>query len=266
MSKKEKKGSPMPDSNILEKLSVAAAEYFYDDLLRTEDFRSFESLTAISMRIVGANAICKCLERFDADLCDNIPDGWVVHERASRTIITLLGAIEFTRTIFLDKYGRRRALLDELLGIVPRMRLSSCSFLWIATHVSELSYRKTAAEFTSLSGVSISHVTVMNVVHKEGALLKETCAEFARKGTLRISQDTLFIESDGLWVHLQETKHREKGLPRFLYEQARKTKSFELKIAALYAGKARVAPGRYRRAGLCLTCLDADADVFWERV
>ena len=254
----------MSDSIIMERVSDAMADCFYGELLKTEDMESFELLVATDSRAIGAMALRKCLERFDADLRGNMPAGWSVHERAGRTLVTLLGAVTFTRTVFLDEYGRRRILLDELLGIPPRARLSACAFLWIASHAAELSYRKTAADFLALTSAAISHVTVMNVVHREGALLKASGAEFARDG-MRTSQDVLFVESDGLWVHLQEPEHRREALPRFLYEQARKTKSFELKIAALYAGKAKVAPGRYERVGLCLTCADEDADGFWER-
>lgn len=254
----------MSDSIIMERVACAAADCLYDELLRTEDFEAFEQIVAADMRVVAAMALRKCIERFDANLRDNMPPEWSIHESAQRTLITLVGTITFERTIFLDEYGRRRTWLDELLGIPARTRLSNCAFLWIASRAAELSYRKTAAEFIALTSAHISHVTVMNVVHKEGVLLKESGGEFSCKG-MKVSQDVLFIESDGLWVHLQEHKHKDRALPRFLYEQARKTKSFELKIAALYAGKAKVAPGRQRRGGLCLTCLDADADAFWER-
>jgi hypothetical protein len=254
----------MTDSIIMERVADAAADCLYGELLRTEDFEAFEQIVAADMRVVAAMALSKCIERFDSELRENAPRGWSVHERAQRTLVTLVGVVTFERTIFLDEFGRRRAWADELLGIPPRIRLSACAFLWVASCAAELSYRKTAAEFIALTSATISHVTVMNVVHREGALLKESGGEFARDGG-RISQDVLFLESDGLWVHLQEHEHREEALPRFLYEQARKTKSFELKIAALYAGKAKVAPGRYERVGLCLTCLDGDADAFWER-
>ena len=254
----------MADSIILERVADVAADCFYGELLKTEDFEAFEQIVATDMRVVGAMALGKCIERFDAELRDNMPRGWSVHEYAKRTLVTLVGVVTFERAIFLDEHGRRRAWADELLGIPPRIRLSACAFLWVASHAAELSYRKTAAEFVALTSASISHVTVMNVVHREGAMLRESGGEFARDG-MRVSQDVLFLESDGLWVHLQEHEHREKALPRFLYEQARRAKSFELKIAALYAGKAKVAPGRYERGGLCLTCLDGGADAFWER-
>lgn len=254
----------MSDSIIMERVSDAMADCFYGELLKSEDFEAFELLVATDARAVGAMALRKCIERFDAELRENMPAKWTVHERASRTLVTLLGTVTFARTVFLDEFGRRRIWADELLGIPPRTRLSACAFLWIASHAAELSYRKTAADFLALTSAAVSHVTVMGVVHREGALLKASGAEFARDG-MRTSQDVLFVESDGLWVHLQEGSHREAALPRFLYEQARKTKSFELKIAALYAGKAEVAPGRYKRGGLCLTCADEGADGFWER-
>jgi hypothetical protein len=178
----------MSDSIIMERVSDAMADCFYGELLRTEDFETFELLVATDARAIGAMALRKCLERFDAELRDNMPAGWSAHERAGRTVITLLGAVAFERTVFVDQFGRRRALLDELLGIPPRARLSACAFLWIASHAAELSYRKTAADFHALTSAAVSHVTVMNVVHREGALLKESGAEFARSGT-RASQD-----------------------------------------------------------------------------
>lgn len=255
----------MPDSTIMERVAGAAADCFYPELVKTEDFRAFEALVAADMRTVAAGVLRRCVERFDAGLARSVPRGWSVHERASRTVLTLVGAVTFERTVFLDEFGRRRALADELLGIPPRSRLSACCFLWIASRAAELSCRKVAAEFEALTSARVGHVAVTNVVHREGALLKDAGAEFARDG-MRTSQDALFLESDGLWVHLQEHGHRGEALPRFLYEQARRTKSFELKMAALYAGKAKVAPGRYERGGLCPTCSDADPDAFWDRV
>lgn len=262
---KNTKGSPMTDSIILERVADAAADCLYGELVNTEDFQVFESVVAMDMRLIASRVLCKCIERFDDELCRAMPRGWSIHERAERTLITLVGEIKFKRTIYLDEFGRRRAWTDEILGIPPRSRLSACAFLWIATQAAEISYRKTAREFYKLTNACISHVTVMNVVHREGKLLRQSGAEYFCSGQ-KISQDNLFVETDGLWIHLQKSTHRTKALPRFLYEQARKTKSFELKMAALYAGKTKVSPGRYVRGGLCLTCLDGDVETFWDRV
>ena len=202
----------MADSVITERVADAAAECFYAELVKTEDLGAFEALVAADMRKIAAGVLRRCIERLDAELVGNMPRGWSVHERAVRTLVTLVGEIAFVRTVFRDEFGRRRALADELLGIPPRARVSPRCFLWIAAHASELSFRKTAAEFEALTSARISHVTVMNVVHREGRLLRESGAELARDG-LRISQDAPFVESDGLWVHLQEPTHRKSALP-----------------------------------------------------
>ena len=162
--------------------------------------------------------------------------------------------------MFVDEFGRRRALLDELLSIPPRSRLSPGAFLWLVRRAAEESYRKTAAAFLAETGCRVSHVAVMGCVRRAAELLRRR----RPPASGRISQPTLFLEVDGLWVHLQSLGRRERALPRFLYEQARKATSFELKLAALYAGKKEVAPGRYERGGLRLTCADLPPQGFWE--
>lgn len=118
----------MSGSIIMERIADAAADCLYSELLKTEDFEAFEKIVTTDMRVVAAMALRKCIERFDAKLRDNMPQGWSMHERATRTLVTLVGAVTFERTIFLDEYGRRRAWADELLGIPPRTRLSACAF------------------------------------------------------------------------------------------------------------------------------------------
>ena len=87
-----------------------------------------------------------------------MPRGWSKHEYRTRTLITLLGTIKFRHTIFLDEYGRHRALTCELLGIPKHARFSASAFLWIARCAPELSYRKTALEFERLTNTAISHI------------------------------------------------------------------------------------------------------------
>ena len=238
----------------------ALAGFFLPSLLECEDFDRFEEEALASMRSLAAEAVARCVEAFDARLRERAPRSWSAHERARRTLVTLLGEVSFSRTVFLDELGRRRALADELLGVPKRARLSTGAFLWIVRRAAEESYRKTAAAFEEATGCAISHVAVGNCVHAEGALIKAAPPDPGPK----LSQEELFVEVDGLWVRLQEGAHRKEALPRFLYEQARETRSFELKIAAAYAGKRRVAPGRFARDGLALACSAGDADAFWE--
>ena len=240
----------------------ALCAHFMPELLRLEDFESFESLAATEGKSLLAGMMAACLEEFDESLRRSAPRGWSAHHRAGRKLATLVGQVEFRRTVFVDEFGRRRALLDELLSIPPRSRLSPGAFLWLVRRAAEESYRKTAAAFSAETGCRVSHVAVMGCVRRAAGLLRRR--EPPARG--RISQPTLFLEVDGLWVHLQSREHREHALPRFLYEQARHAASFELKLAALYAGKKPVAPGRFERGGLRLTCADRPPKEFWDEV
>ena len=82
----------MADSIIMERVADAAAECFYADLVKTEDFGAFEALIAADMRKIAAGVLRRCIERFDAELVGNMPRSWCVHERAVRTLVTLVGA------------------------------------------------------------------------------------------------------------------------------------------------------------------------------
>ena len=127
----------MNNPTISKRLSDAVAGCFYDGLLKTEDIGAFEALVAGKTRSLAASVMRACLERFDSDLRRRPPRGWSARERAGRTLVTLLGEVSFERTVFLDEHGRRRVLLDELLGIPPRSRLSPCAFCgWPRTQPS----------------------------------------------------------------------------------------------------------------------------------
>lgn len=240
----------------------ALCAHYMPELQGAEDFEAFESLVVSDGKSLLAGMMEACLADFDGSLRASMPRGWKAHCRARRRLATLVGPIEFERTVFVDGFGRRRALLDELLSIPPRSRLSPGAFLWLVRRASEESYRKTAAAFREETGCRVSHVAVMGCVRRAAELLRRR--EPPASG--RISQPTLFLEVDGLWVHLQSHEHRERALPRFLYKQARRATSFELRLAALYAGKRKVAPGRYERGGLRLTCADAPPKGFWDEV
>lgn len=240
----------------------ALCAHYMPELLKMEDFEAFESLVFSDGKSLLAGMMSACLAGFDESLRGSMPRGWSAHHRAKRKLATLVGPVEFERTVFVDEFGRRRALLDELLSIPPRSRLSPGAFLWLVRRAAEESYRKTAAAFYEETGCRVSHVGVMGCVRRAAESLRRR--EPPASG--RISQGTLFLEVDGLWVHLQSPEHRKHALPRFLYEQGRKAASFELKLAALYAGKKEVAPGRYERGGLRLTCADKPPQGFWDEV
>lgn len=142
----------------------ALCGHLMPELAAAEDFRKFESAVASEGKSLLAAMMSACLERFDASLRESMPRGWSAHCRAGRKMLALVGPVEFSRTVFVDELGRRRAVLDELLSIPPRSRLSPGSFLWLVRRAAEESYRKTAAAFLAETGCRVSHVCVMSCV------------------------------------------------------------------------------------------------------
>lgn len=241
--------------------AAALADLFAPVLAATEDLDSFEGALSSGIRALAASAMAASMERFDRSLRRQVPPGWRPHEVAPRTLVTLVGEVTYRRTVYVDAHGCRRAWADELLGIRPRARLSACAFLWLARRSAEVSYRKAAAQFEAMSGARVSHVTAMRCAREEGRLLLAAEPEGPR-----LSCEGVRVEVDGLWVALQASSHRDAALPRFLYEQARRRSSAELKVASAYAAKAPAGNGRKRRVALSLVASAEEPGAFFARV
>lgn len=241
--------------------AAALSDLFAPMLAATEDLDSFEGALSSGIRTLAASAMAASMERFDRSLRRQVPPGWRPHEVAPRTLVTLVGEVTYRRTVYVDAHGCRRAWADELLGIRPRARLSACAFLWLVRRSAEVSYRKAAAQFEAMSGARVSHVTAMRCAREEGRLLLAAEPEGPR-----LSCEGVRVEVDGLWVALQASSHRDAALPRFLYEQARRRSSAELKVASAYAAKAPAGNGRKRRVALSLVASAEEPGAFFARV
>ena len=117
---------------------AALRAHYMPELLKVEDFEAFESIVASNGKSLLAGMMAACLAGFDESLRGSMPRGWSAHHRARRKLATLVGPVEFERTVFVDELGRRRALLDELLSIPPRSRLSPGAFLWLVGRAAEV--------------------------------------------------------------------------------------------------------------------------------
>jgi len=253
--------TPCPENTITEMLS----QFWMPHLIACEDI--FEHLEYVdqSMKDIRKKALKKNLQEFDDLISRDIPSGWRFKEYRRRTIITLSGKITYLRRIYTEPSGICHAYLDEVLGIRTRRQLAPDAFLWVAKTAADLSFRNTAKTFFERTGAKISHWLVMSVVREEGALiLRELYDEIAREkkgieptGT-RYSQETLYVEFDGVHIPLQKSFH-EPLKPRWQYESERQKHSFELKSAVAYAGKDK----KRRRVGVVHLALDEQPEAFW---
>lgn len=237
--------------------------YFYPLLKKTEDFDSFSRTTLKEMRSLSADVVACSIEAFDKEVRASMPRGWKIKDAPVKTIITLLGKVTYVRTLFVDQYGRYRYLTDEILGIKKRSRFSDDAFLWIVKKAAFVSFRKTAKEFQELTGVAISQVSVMNMVHEEGSILKKYLLS-ETDSTDKISHDRLYVESDGVFIALQSAQKRKAAIDGHLYEKDRKKRSIELKCAISYAGKTCGSKGMRKKRGnvLCACSVGSKEELF----
>jgi hypothetical protein len=210
----------------------ALSELFYKNLLETEDFGShLENMRFLGPLLMRA-ALIKNLQRFDDELMVGVPKSWTLIDRRPRSIITLMGEIIYTRRVYIDGFGSRRYLLDEILGIASYQRMEGAAFLWIVASAANISFEKTARSFEKMTGVKISRQTVMRCVHRAGDLLREYGLE---KTGMPISTPVLFMEFDGIGINLQSETKGPKA-PRRTYKAQFFKKSIEMKVGVIYAG------------------------------
>lgn len=81
----------------------------------------------------------------------------------------------------------------------------------------------------------------------------------------QVTQDTICIESDGIFLAMQSPTRRKEAIDRFLYEEERKKKSFELKCGCIYAGKVKENK-RTRRVNVSLVAGVNATPKFWQRM
>lgn len=218
------------------------ADCLYPHLQLTEDLSDHLTYTRETLQNLGEQIVSANLERMDDAIKEQTLKDWKILDRPRRTLITLVGKITYARRVYLDIYGTRRYLLDEILGIDPYQRFESNAFIWTVRKASDVFYEKTSKAFFDMSGVPITRTTVMRCVHKEGELL-DAVSLFSVDG-LPISTPVLFGEFDGFWVNLQ-TGTKQPVRPRRTCKEQFKKKSAAMKVWVAYAGKKkgkRIAP------------------------
>ncbi len=89
-------------------------------------------------------------------------EGYLVKESGiSRTYVTVVGDVNFTRTHYRDKAGEYVFLLDRVMEIASRERIAKGVAAEAVNNAIEMSYQKAAARV----GVNISGQTVKNRTH-----------------------------------------------------------------------------------------------------
>lgn len=246
------------NATTLDDAAAAAARCFLRFLEATEDFDAFEEEVDAASRGLAARAAAGCLEAYDDRLFEERPRSWRSLGRPARTVVSVFGAVTYRRRLYEDEFGRRRYLLDELLGIPRRARFTPGALLWMVRRAARVSYRQAAADFGAMSRERVSAMCVWRAVQRQAELIA------SGDGPARnVSQADVYAECDGLFVALQSPERRARALPRFLYEQSRERRSVELKCGCVYAGRREASPGRRVRGNVALVATAGGAEEFW---
>lgn len=201
---------------------------------------------------LAAKAFANYLQALDQELMKSRDKELLRHKGHRKTCIkTLMGEVEYSRAVYqvMDNECEKKFvyLLDEYVGFENIGFISANLVERIADNICETSYGQTAKNISSLTGQSISHQGVWNVVQKLGSQIEarenkyiELNEEHKLQGEKEVA--ILFEEADGIFVKKQK-RYRHKG-----------NNSFELKIAIAHEGWKETAPKRFELANKTVVC------------
>lgn len=183
-------------------------------------FKEFEENVFKFVCNLGRTIIKKCLEETDNELMVERDKEKYRHKGLKKTSLkTVMGTVEYERAIYktIDENGTKKHiyLLDEYLDMKTIGKMSGMLIEKVLENVSIASFRKSASNVTSITGQSMSHGAVWELVKEFGKKIEKeenVNIEKFTKGQLKGEKevDVLFMESDGLWLNMQR-KDRPKN-------------------------------------------------------
>lgn len=210
------------------KVELGSMEMKIDEKLDESIYRGMQS--------AGKTLYAELLQAVDDGIREVVPETWENTGREKRQMTTCLGTVQFKRRVYQDETGKRRKLLDEIIGLEKYSRYSLSVMQKGCYLASELSYREAADVLGWLIDDYISHSAIGRMVRKVGQSYQAE-EEVQRERIFEEGKDiklggipakVLYGESDGVWISLQR-------------EAKQKT---EVRVGILYTGKKAVGVGR----------------------
>jgi hypothetical protein len=171
-------------------------EKFYED---PTDMASFIYGISDELRALGVLMIQETLEEIDQQIrrSGKRKKSWVIEKSCHKKLLTSLGAVDFTKTLFTNKEsGEMACLLDRILGLSPHARLTEDAEARLLTEAVQTSYRR-GGEASTISSDSVSKEAVKDRLHS-----LEIPDEWEKPEAKRVV-DYLYVEADEDHVSLQ---------------------------------------------------------------
>jgi hypothetical protein len=186
------------------------------------------------------------------------PAGWQSKGWRERTVVTRFGDVRVRRRLYQDAQGGYHFLLDEQLGWEKAQVATPSLQAHVVTLASRLPFRAVSATVAGLTAGVLAAATVHRLLSRVAhqALTAERRAwqgclvHGAELPTEGRRLDTLYVEADGVWVHLQREAER----------------WYEVKSASAYEGWRRLPQQaeRYALVGKRLYGHGDETLPFWE--
>lgn len=186
---------------------------------------------------------------------------WVVEKDSRKQLVTSLGTVHFTKTLFTNKEtGEMEYLLDRILGLEKHERMTEDAEAEMLKEAVQTTYRR-GGEECSLEG-SVSKQTVKNKLH-ELRFPKNT-----EKPEKKREVEYLYIEADEDHASLQ---FREKKGDLEENENHQKNNCLITKLVYIHEGIEPEAPQSKRHKLVnpyyfCRVCDGKDNERFWDEV
>lgn len=244
--------------------SVPVFEKLEDEFLRDpSDIASYVTKITEELHKTGIRMIEETLGYLDQMLNESEVRkmSWVVDRHETKQLITSLGSVNYSKTMFKNKNdGERSYILDLIMGIDPHERMTEDAEARLLEEAVQTSYRRGGEETSILD--SVSKQTVMKKIHslqfpqEAKALEEKKVVEY------------LFIDADEAHISLQ---YRDKKGDLVRNERGRKNNNVIEKLVYCYEGIEEEAPGtkRHRLINPHYFCSDSaseDNKDFWGRV
>lgn len=247
------------EENSIKKFEKLEDEFFKNP----KDFASYVVGLTEELHNFGLRMIQESLETMNQLLRDSSKRGenWTVDQHNVKQLITSLGTVTYTKTLFKNKKtGETEYLLDRILGLDKHERMTEDAVANLLEEAVQTSYRR-GGEEVSLT-TEVSKQTVKNKLHELVFPHNEEVSK--EKNTV----EYLYIDADEDHVSLQ---FREKKGDLVINENHQKNNCIIAKLVYVYEGIKKEAPHSKRHKLVnpyyfCRVC-DGEANIkFWDEI
>jgi len=230
---------------LLQKLTTGLLEAQDTFNTHMDQFPEFEQAVVGLTNQMAAEFLGVCLTAADDLIREHgrSRSEYKVQRKRQRTLISSVGDITFTHTLYKDTEGHTRCLLDELIRLPDKERFTTMAEAKILHEAQVHSYQH-AAESIKSGSQTITKATVMNKVHA----VEEDLAGIDPKPEEKKQVRYLYIEADEDHIHSQkddEAEHGYIGKLVYLFEGKEEVCKDRMKLVAphyfggLYSGAGR---------------------------